>query len=111
MAVSESLRKQVKTKLRITWDDPDTDAQIDEIIIPSAEAAIRSKVGIPESAELEFGANGAEAETLLLLAHCYYQWNDAEDEFDGNYRHEIGQARAKWEVWQDAQGQEAPSDV
>ena len=111
MAVSESLHKQVMTKLRITWDDPNTNAQVDEIIIPSAEAAIRSKVGIPESAGFEFGGQGAEAETLLLLAHCYYQWNDAEDEFDGNYRHEIAQARAKWEVYQHAEGQEAPSDV
>lgn len=111
MAVSESLRKQVMTKLRITWDDPETDAQVDEIIIPSAEAAIRSKVGIPESAGFEFGGEGAEAETLLLLAHCYYQWNDAEDEFDGNYRHEIAQARVKWEVLQYAQEQETPSDV
>ncbi|MCI2241513.1 hypothetical protein [Adlercreutzia faecimuris] len=106
-----SLKDMVRARISVTWSDPATDARIDDAIIPAAEAAIRQKVGIPDGAGFEFGAPGSEAETMLLLAHCYYQWNNAEDEFDGNYGHEIAQARIRWEVLQNAQAEEAPAGL
>ncbi|MGN0301600.1 MAG: hypothetical protein ACI4BI_01830, partial [Anaerotardibacter sp.] len=100
---------EVRAKLSVTWSDESTDSRIDEVIIPTAEAAIRFKVGIPNSAEFSFDEPGVE--NMLLLAHCYYQWNEAEDEFDGNYANEIMQARIKWEVSQYVEEQETSSDL
>ena len=109
MAVSEELRRQVRAKLRVTWSDDVTDSLLDEVVIPNAMAAIRSKVGIPDSVEHDFAEPGGE--NILLLAHCYYQWNDAEDDFDAHYAAEIAQARAMWEVRQLAGGKEADADL
>lgn len=99
--MSDELLAQVYGKLRVTWSDEATDARIRDVIIPTAEADLRFKIGIPESAEFDFATPGTE--NILFLGHCYYQWNDAEDEYDGNYAAMLGQARRKWEVIQHAE--------
>ena len=104
MAVSEDLRKQVRARLYVTWEDEANDARIDDVIIPTAMAAVRSKVGIPDAAEVDFSEPGAE--NMLLLAHCWYQYQSAEGDFDAHYAAEIAQARAKWEVRQHAEAEE-----
>lgn len=109
MAVSESLKKKVKAKLRITWNDDETDYRIFDEIVPTAEAAIRFKIGIPDNVSFDFDEPGIES--MLFLAHCYYQWNDAEDEFDSNYAAEMRQARIKWEVWQHDKFEEETSNL
>ena len=96
----------VKRKLRVRWSDPDTDAHISRDIMPDAEAAIRSKVGIPEGSPIEDGQ-----ERMLFLALCYYMWNDAEDEFDANYAVDIAQARRRREVMQYVEEKEGAAVV
>lgn len=104
MAASEELRRQVRSRLFVTFSDEANDARIDSVIIPNAQAAIRSKVGIPDDEEVDFARPGAE--NMLFLAHCYYQYNAVEGDFDASYAGEIAQARARWEVRQDADAEE-----
>lgn len=105
MAADDSLRSQVMRKLRITWDDPDTEARVTDHMA-SADAVLRAKIGIPD-ASFDFGDPGVE--NLLYLNYCYYAWNDAEDDFFANYEHDIAQARRKWEVIQFAAEKEGSS--
>lgn len=104
------LNEQARRKLRVTWEGDDaTDARIDDDILPNAEAWMRFRLGIPDEAEFDFAAPGPE--NTLLLAYCYYLWNDAEDEFEGNYGPLLAQTRRKWEVTQYAEEKAASADV
>lgn len=104
------LKEQVRRKLRVTWEgDEATEDRIDTDIIPTADADLRFKIGIPDDVSFDFSKPGIE--NKLFLNHCYYQWNDAEDEFEGNYASDLAQARRKWEVTQYAQEQGSSSDV
>lgn len=106
--MAATLKEQVMRKLRVTWEDEATSARIDDIIA-SAEADLRRRIGIPDSAVHDFSKPGAE--NILLLAYCYYMWNDAEDEFKANYEEEIAQTRRKWMVSQYAEEQESSDDA
>ena len=92
--VTENLIKQVKRKLNITWDDPETNARVEDII-NSAIPTLTHKLGITD-AFYDFSIAGAE--NTLFLAYCLYEWNHATNEFDVNYHNEIAQIRAKYEV-------------
>lgn len=93
--VTEKLTDQVRRKLNITWNDPETDARVAEII----EAAIPyllHKLGIT-APEFDFSAPGTE--NMLFLACCLYEWNHATmDEFEENYHRTIANVRAQYEV-------------
>lgn len=93
----ESLTEQVKRKLSITWKDPDTQTRIAEDIVSAAVPSLAFKLGISDPA---FDWSGAGQENMLLVNYCYYEWNHAANEFDGNYANDIAQVRAKWEVRQ-----------
>lgn len=86
---------QVKRKLNITWEDPDTNKQIEEII-DLAIPTLKHKLGIPESLNFDFSV--ASTENLLFKNYCLYEWNHCVNEFDDNYANEIAQVRAKWIV-------------
>lgn len=92
MAVGEDLLAAVKRKLRITWDDPETDARLKQEIIPAAVADVRELVGM-DSRNFDF-AEGTD-EGLLVLDHCWYQWCDAADEFEDNHAHVIARVRQR----------------
>lgn len=89
---------QVMRKLRITWNDKETESRIQTDMIPKAEAVLRERLGIPDGEEFDFSKPGIENE--LALAYCFYEWNDAEDDFYVNYEDRIAEARRKWEVRQ-----------
>lgn len=109
MEASDKLLNQVTRKLRVTWDDPDTKSLVEGDIIPSAKAVLTERIGIPSVAQFDFSVPGMENE--LLLALCFYKWNDAEDEFYANYEEQIFQARRKWEVLQYVEEAAQTSDV
>lgn len=109
MGASEKLLAQVTRKLRVTWDDPDTKALIEEDIIPSAEAVLSERIGIPSDEAYDYSIPGTENE--LLLALCFYKWNDAEDEFYANYECQIAEVRRKWEVMQFAEEAKEAADL
>ena len=88
---------QVKHKLNISWDDPDTDARIADEVIPSAVSSLTFKLGIDDPA---FDWSDAGQENLILINYCFYEFSHAANEFDSSYATDIAQVRAKWEVRQ-----------
>lgn len=99
-----TLTALVKRKLDITWSDADTDARVADII-DAAEPTMRHKLGLPEG--FDFAAVGQERS--LFLSYCLYEWNQATNEFDGNYLNDILQVRQKWAV-KDAEGVSGDAD-
>lgn len=92
MAADGELTAQVRRKLRVTWDDDETAARIDEIAA-SAEQELRDLLGVPEGEELDFSEPGAE--NALFLNLCWYEWEGARDEFRGAYAAAIGRCRER----------------
>lgn len=87
----EELFQLVKDKLKITWDDDDTNREI-EVLIEDAEIILNSKLG----AKIDYLEPGQERR--LFLNYCLYAYNDMEADFDNVYFNEIMQLRIKWEV-------------
>lgn len=93
--VTETLTNQVKRKLNITWDDPETEARVVDIIA-SVIPYLLHKLGITDP-DFDFSAPGTE--NALFLACCLYEWNHvAMDEFEENYHCTIANVRARYEV-------------
>ncbi|MBQ9785057.1 MAG: hypothetical protein IJW29_06440 [Clostridia bacterium] len=108
--MTDTLQKQVRRKLRVTWDnDTDTNARIDDDIIPNAEQDLMSLLGIPEDAKFDFATRGTE--NYLFLNHCWYQWEGVLDDFEKNYAAQIARCREKWMVKQYVAEQEVSADV
>lgn len=97
-AVECALFQQVMRKLKITWEDEETAHRVRDEIIPNAEAALRRRLGIPDSADFSFADPGPE--NILLENHCWYDWYDALEEFHENYFDLIEECRRRWEVMQ-----------
>ena len=105
--MSEQLTKQVKRKLNITWEDEDTNARVDDIMVSVAPWLIH-KLGIAD-AEYDFGTPGTERD--LFLSCCLYEWNHIpRDEFEENYKRTIANVRAQYEVKHYLAEQEAATD-
>lgn len=92
--MTETLFAQVKRKLNITWDDPDTRELVTDII-QSAIPVMLHKLGITDP-NFDFAQPGAE--NNLFRSYCLYDYNHCTNEFDDNYANEIGQVREKHEV-------------
>ena len=97
----------VKRKLRITYEDADVNARVDDIMA-QADAALRRTLGIDDEA-FTFETPGTEQ--FLYLAFCFYEWNDAGDDFGANYAEKIAQCRDKWLVKKFAENEEGTADV
>lgn len=97
------LEDAVKLKLNITYSEPDTDARIDSIT-QMADAVLRDALGI-DDASFTFETPGQEQ--ALFLAFCFYEFNDALDDFYINYAEQMAQARNRWMVKQFVKEQEA----
>ena len=91
---SEELLGLVKRELAITWDDIDTDADI-EALVSDAIPSLAFKLGIRE-ADVNFETAGQERR--LFLNYCHYLYDDIGEEFDKAYKSEIIQLRSKYEV-------------
>ena len=91
-----SLAEAVKRKLRITYSDPDTDERVSDIM-EQADADLRGLLGI-DDADFSFEKPGTEQ--VLFLAYCFYEWNDALDDFGANYAEKVAQCRDRWLVSQ-----------
>ena len=97
------LEDAVKLKLNITYSEPDTDARISGIT-QMADAVLRDALGI-DDASFTFEMPGQEQ--ALFLAFCFYEFNDALDDFYINYAEQMAQARNRWMVKQFVKEQEA----
>lgn len=87
-----ALVDKVRRKLRVTYRDDEVDERIDEIM-EQADLDLRSMLGITDSS---FDFNAAGAERALYLAYCFYEWNDALDDFEVNYADKIAKCRDRW---------------
>ena len=83
---------KVRRKLRVTYRDDEVDERIAEIM-EQADLDLRSMLGITDGS---FDFNGAGAERALCLAYCFYEWNDALDDFEVNYAEKIAKCRDRW---------------
>lgn len=104
--MTETLYEQVKRKLNITWEDEETSARVNRII-NSAIPDLIHKLGITD-ADFNFAVDGAE--NTLFLAYCLYEWNHALNEWEDNYSQMIARIRAKYEVRQYLESEEAESE-
>lgn len=104
---SDALVDSVKRKLAVTWNNESTDALLRQDIIPNSMAAIAERTGLPDGYAFETPGR----ERSLLLALCFYAYNNAEDEFYENYSRELMAVRDKWRGVANAQEEEASPDL
>jgi hypothetical protein len=76
----DELVKDVKNHLRITWDEEDEDLMK---LIERAKAYLSSLT----SASFDFSQEEWPKE--ILLERCRYVYNNAADEFEENFKHEL----------------------
>lgn len=91
--MDKNLLQLVKDKLKITWEDENTDREL-ITLIDDAENSLNNKLG----AAIDYTAPGQERR--LFLNYCLYAYNNMENEFDNNYLNEIMQIRMLYEVEQ-----------
>jgi hypothetical protein len=102
--MNEQLVYLVKRKLNITWEDPATNARVEDIMADVTPYLIH-KLGITDAA-FDFSAPGTERS--LYLSCCLYEWNHIpRDEWEENYKHTIANVRDLYLV---KYAQEAGSD-
>lgn len=87
-----ALVDRVRRKLRVTYRDDEIDERIDEIM-EQADSDLRSMLGISERS---FTFEDGGTEQALFLAYCFYEWNDALDDFEVNYAEKIAKCRDRW---------------
>lgn len=87
----DNLRNAVKQKLKITWNQQETENEIDTML-EDAESYLNHLLG----AEIDYSAPGMER--MLFLNFCMYVWNDCQEEFEDAYLKDIIRCRAKYEV-------------
>ena len=76
----DTLLDQLKSRLRITWDDEDD--ELNKKIL-NAKAYLSNLTGASFDYEKE------ESAKELLIERCRYVYNNAGDEFEKNYHHEL----------------------
>lgn len=86
-----ALIDDVKTYLGITWSDPHTDSNVTGIL-----ARAQSKICDYAGVQLDFNTESSEKQLLLDL--CRYIYNNASEDFEGNYKHELVMLRAEHAV-------------
>ena len=87
-----ALVDKVRRKLRVTYRDNEVDERIDEIM-EQADSDLRSMLAITERS---FTFEDGGTEQALFLAYCFYEWNDALDDFEVNYAEKIAKCRDRW---------------
>lgn len=78
--MEDKILSELKSKLRITWDDEDPDLKK---LIKEAESYLLSLTNATFDFEKEHWAKG------LLLERCRYDYHNALDEFEKNFSSEI----------------------
>lgn len=76
----EDLKKDLKSRLRITWDDEDEQL---ENLINRAKAYLSNLTGA------SFDFSKEEWPKEIFLERCRYVYNNAADEFEKNFQHEL----------------------
>ncbi len=82
-----ALIDDVKTYLGITWSDPHTDSNVAGIL-----ARAQTKLCGYAGTTLDFETESSEKQLLLDL--CRYIYNNASEDFESSYKHELVMLRA-----------------
>lgn len=90
-----ALIDKVKRKCYITDSSQLTTEKLHDIL-NSALPKIKRLIGV--SNDFDFEAEGNEEELALLMNYCWYDWNDATNEFNENYLEDINSLHHKHEV-------------
>lgn len=98
-----TLLERVKRKCYITDTNEVTISRLNDIIT-NGLTKIKRLIGV--SNDFDFEAKGNEEELDLFLNYCWYDWNDASNEFKTNYLGDINSIRQKHEVEQYASEEE-----
>ena len=101
--MNETLLEKVKRKCYITDTSEITISRLNDIIT-NGLTKIKRLIGV--SSDFNFEQKGNEEELDLLLNYCWYDWNDASNEFKTNYLDDINSIRHKHEVEQYASEEE-----
>jgi len=92
----------VRRKLNITWSDADTDARVADAI-GIVSPALAHALG-----EDSYAFTTSDGEELGLLVNaCFYEFNNALDDFWTNYAAEVQRCRIRHEVAALAAGADA----
>ena len=105
--MTETLFKQVKRKLNITWEDDETTARLNDIIGAAIPDLIH-RLGITDP---EFDFSVAGDENTLFLNRCFYEWEHILPEFYTNYAESIAQVRSRNDVKHYLESEEAISET
>ena len=85
----EERLEAVKRKLNVTWQNPETDGRLDDVIA-IASPTLASRIGY----EHTHAFSPADGEPWgLFLNACLYEFSDALDDFWRNYAEELRTAR------------------
>lgn len=102
--ISTNLLEKVKRKCYITDTSEITTLRLEDIIT-NANTKLKRLIGVSD--DFDFEAKGNEEELDLFLNYCWYDWNDASNEFKNNYLGDIISIRQKYEVVQYNDSEEA----
>lgn len=89
MAVSADTMDAVRRKLNVTWDDPGTEARIEDAVLVAGPRAA-SLLGLPGDHEFSVWDGALFG---VFLDAVYYEFNNAADEFESNHERRIQSMR------------------
>lgn len=95
MDVTLTLIEAVKDKCYITDDSTATERRLNRLI---TNIGTKTKRLLGVSSDFDFEEEGNEEELDLFLNYCWYEWNDAGNEFKTNYLDDINSLRNKYKV-------------
>lgn len=82
VTLDEQLLVDLKMRLHITWEDAETNRVL-TISIKSGKRYLN------ELCETQFTFDEESTERELLMERCRYDWNNALDEFEMNYKRNL----------------------
>lgn len=76
----DALLDQLKSRLRITWEDEDDELN---------KKILNAKTYLSNLTGASFDYSKEDSPHELVLERCRYVYNNAADEFEKNYQHEL----------------------
>jgi len=82
MSLADDLLVEIKDRLQVTWEDDGTDRQLSRLIT-------RGQAYMNEMCGTTFAFENGSPERELMMERCRYDWNNALDEFEDNFKKEL----------------------
>lgn len=88
-----SIISQLKRKCRVDTFARYDDAHLREDIIPDAAASLAADLGMTADEAATFDWGEPSRERTLLVNLCFYEFNDAAEQFGGDFADEVAKCR------------------